>query len=172
MVMTVIDSDSYRAVMSRWASGVSLVTCCANGEPVGCTVSALTSLSLVPPRLLVCLDLSARTLGYLRTARRFCVNVLGAEQVHLPRRFASRESTQAEKFADVSYRLEHGTVVLEGCIATLVCDVVEELVHGDHAVVVGEVVHGDETDGDPLIFFRSDFGTLRAEDHGSACVER
>jgi flavin reductase (DIM6/NTAB) family NADH-FMN oxidoreductase RutF len=159
-----VDALAFRGLMSRWATGVSLITCCADGEPAGCTVSALTSLSLEPPRLLVCLDLTARTLAHLRTVKRFCVNVLGAEQQELSRRFASRTSTQAEKFAGVPFAMAHGTVVLEGCIATLVCDVVDELVHGDHAVIVGEVVHGEANDDDPLIFFRSGFSMLRDED--------
>ncbi|MCW2976594.1 MAG: flavin reductase family protein [Actinomycetia bacterium] len=156
------DSPSFRGLMSRWATGVSLITCAGDDGPVGCTVNALTSLSLDPPRLLVCLDLTARTLEHLRAAGRFCVNMLGAEQQELSRRFASRSSTQAEKFDGTLYRSDHGTILLEGCIATLVCDVVDELVHGDHAIIVGEFVHGDARDGDPLIFFRSEFGTLVA----------
>jgi flavin reductase (DIM6/NTAB) family NADH-FMN oxidoreductase RutF len=88
--------------------------------------------------------------------------MLAAEQQELSRRFANRSSTQAEKFDRVGYRFDHGTILLEGCIATLVCDVVEELVHGDHAIVVGEFVHGDAREGEPLIFFRSEFGTLVA----------
>ena len=167
-----VDPASFRGLMSRWATGVSLITCCATDEPVGCTVSALTSLSLEPPRLLVCLDLTARTLGHLRTAGRFCVNVLSAEQGELPRRFASRTSTQAEKFAGVPYLVEQGTIVLGGCIATLVCNVVDEFVHGDHAVVVGEVVHGEGNSGNPLIFFRSEFDTLRGEHVRPAAGER
>jgi flavin reductase (DIM6/NTAB) family NADH-FMN oxidoreductase RutF len=156
-----VDADSFRSLMSRWATGVSLITCrAADNEPVGCTVSALTSLSLDPPRLLVCLDLTARTLAYLRSAGRFCVNVLSAEQQELPRRFASRASTQAEKFEGVSWIEELGTIRLEDCIATLICDVVDEFIHGDHAVIVGEVLHGESGDAAPLIFFRSAFATL------------
>jgi 4-nitrophenol 2-monooxygenase / 4-nitrocatechol 4-monooxygenase, reductase component len=161
---TSVDAAAFRGLMSRWATGVSLITCCVEGEPAGCTVSALTSLSLEPPRLLACLDLTARTLAHLRTVKRFCVNVLAAEQQELSRRFASRTSTQAEKFEGVPFAMAHGTVVLEGCIATLVCDVVDELVHGDHAVIVAQVVHGEANDDDPLIFFRSGFSMLRDED--------
>jgi flavin reductase (DIM6/NTAB) family NADH-FMN oxidoreductase RutF len=156
------DAAGFRGLMSRWATGVSLITCAGADGPVGCTVNALTSLSLEPPRLLVCLDLTARTLEHLRSAGRFCVNMLGAEQRELSRRFASRSSTQAEKFDGTLYRSDHGTILLEGCLATLVCEVVDELVHGDHAIVVGEFVHGEARDGDPLIFFRSEFGTLVA----------
>lgn len=55
-----------------------------------------------------------------------------------------------EKFDGVSYRFDHGTILLEACLATLVCNVVEEL------------VHGGALEGEPLIFFRSAFGTLVA----------
>jgi flavin reductase (DIM6/NTAB) family NADH-FMN oxidoreductase RutF len=156
------DGAAFRGLMSRWATGVSLITCATDEGPVGCTVNALTSLSLDPPRLLVCLDLTARTLEHLRSAGRFCVNMLAAEQQGLSRQFASRSSTQAEKFDGVPFRFDHGTILLEGCLATLVCDVVEEIVHGDHAIVVAEFVHGEALEGEPLIFFRSEFGTLVA----------
>jgi flavin reductase (DIM6/NTAB) family NADH-FMN oxidoreductase RutF len=156
------DGAGFRGLMSHWATGVSLITCATDEGPVGCTVNALTSLSLDPPRLLVCLDLTARTLEHLRSAGRFCVNMLGAEQHGLSRRFASRSSTQAEKFDGVPFRFDQGTILLEGCLATLVCDVVEEIVHGDHAIVVGEFVQGEALEGEPLIFFRSEFGTLVA----------
>ena len=155
-----LDKARFRSLMSQWATGVSLVTCLSEDGPVGCTVNALTSLSLEPPELLVCLDLTARTLEHLRGVRRFAINMLSADQAELCARFASRTSTQAEKFDGTPVLERHGTILLEGCIATVVCDVVEELIHGDHAIIIAEAVQGEAREGAPLIFYRSALATL------------
>ena len=53
-----MNAKSYRRLMSNWVTGVSLITCVDQEGPVGCTANALTSLSLDPPQILVCFDLT------------------------------------------------------------------------------------------------------------------
>ena len=155
-----IERTSFRQLMSQWATGVSVITCLDDQVPAGCTANALTSLSLDPPRLLVCFDLSARTLASVRRSRRFTVNVLTASQEEICGRFASRAS-HADKFAGVPYRVAFDTVLLEDCMAAIVCEVADELVHGDHVIVVGDVIHGElPVAAPPLIFFQSQFVQL------------
>jgi flavin reductase (DIM6/NTAB) family NADH-FMN oxidoreductase RutF len=62
----------------------------ASAQPVGTTASAVTSLSLNPPLLLVCLDRDSRTLAAVRAHGGFAVNVLEARQRHLSANFARR----------------------------------------------------------------------------------
>ena len=65
--------------MGHFATGVTVVTSVgADGEPVGTTANAVSSLSLDPPLLLVCFDLSSATLEAIRSHGAFVVNVLGA----------------------------------------------------------------------------------------------
>jgi len=155
-----IERTSFRQLMSQWATGVSVVTCLDEERPAGCTANALTSLSLDPPRLLVCFDLSARTLASVRRSGRFAINVLTASQEDVCRRFASRAS-HADKFDGVPHRLAFDTVILENCMAVIICEVADELVHGDHVIVVGDVVHGElPVEARPLIFFQSQFVQL------------
>ncbi len=49
-----LDSTSWRRLMSHWATGVSVVTSLGPEGPRGCTVNALTSVSLEPLLLLIC----------------------------------------------------------------------------------------------------------------------
>src|SRR6202000_2539170 len=80
-----------REAMGLFATGVTVVTSVgADGEPVGTTANAVTSLSLDPPLVLVCFDLKSATLAAIRGHRAFAVNVLGQRQHQLSTNFAKR----------------------------------------------------------------------------------
>ncbi len=84
-----IPAAEFRAAMGHFATGVTVVTSVdADGAPVGTTANAVTSLSLDPPLILVCFDLSSLTLAAIRERGAFAVNVLAAEQKHLSAGFA------------------------------------------------------------------------------------
>lgn len=152
--ITPVDGAGHRRLMGRWATGVSLVTTTADGAPHGCTLNALSSLSLDPPTLIVCLGEQTRTLAAVRQTGRFAVNVLAAEQADVSRTFADKALSTAERFAAVPYAIRFGVPVIDGCVATVVCDVLEERVLCDHVIVVGRVVSGSVADeSEPLVFF-------------------
>src|SRR5579871_4264488 len=80
-----------RDAMGHFATGVTVITSVgADGEPVGTTANAVTSLSLEPPLVLACFDLSSSTLGAIRQHGAFAVNVLGQRQHQLSANFAKR----------------------------------------------------------------------------------
>ena len=61
-------SANFRLAMREFASGVAIVTCANGKELAGCTVTALASLSLSPPSLVICLErggvrANSRTVG-------------------------------------------------------------------------------------------------------------
>src|SRR5580700_1036201 len=66
-----VSAVEFREAMGHFATGVTVITSIGeDGEPVGTTANAVTSLSLDPPLLLVCFDLSSATLQAIRgTAR-------------------------------------------------------------------------------------------------------
>jgi flavin reductase (DIM6/NTAB) family NADH-FMN oxidoreductase RutF len=88
-----LPAAEFREAMGHFATGVTVVTSVdADGEPVGTTANAVTSLSLDPPLVLVCFDLGSQTLRAIRGHGAFVVNVLAAPQQHLSRNFARRAS--------------------------------------------------------------------------------
>jgi flavin reductase (DIM6/NTAB) family NADH-FMN oxidoreductase RutF len=150
-----MDADRYRRLMGFWATGVSVVTARSGEGPAGATANALTSLSLEPPRALVCFDISSRTLHAVRESERFAVNVLAAGQEEVSRLFATK-ATQEEKFAAVACHDEHGAPVIEGCLAWFVCSLESELKTGDHVVAFGRVLAGGHlSEAEPLLYYRS-----------------
>jgi flavin reductase (DIM6/NTAB) family NADH-FMN oxidoreductase RutF len=79
-----------RAALGHFATGVTVVTAAGGDTHHGTTANAVSSVSLDPPLLLVCLRDESLTLSAMRESGRFAVNVLHADQEHLARRFARR----------------------------------------------------------------------------------
>ena len=136
-VSTTIDPRELRRLMSHWATGVAVITSRGETGPRGATTNALTSLSLDPLLVLVALDLdlehARRRSGH---SGRFCVNILGADQEELARRFATKASGE-EKLAGVPHELIDEVPVLGGTVAWLACELEQELDGGDHAILIG-----------------------------------
>ena len=155
-----VEPDRFRAVMGHFATGVAVVTATGPEGPVGMTANAVCSLSLDPLLLLVCFDNGARTLRVVRETERFGVNVLGAGQEELARRFASK-LPEAEKFEGVPHSVHDGIPVLEDALAWVGCTLDRLIPGGDHTIGIG-AVRAAETGGagEPLRVVPRRFGGL------------
>jgi len=152
-----VDGAVFRRVIGNFMSGVVVITTEHDGVRYGMTVSAVSSLSLDPPMLLVCLNARSTTQEAVRRAERFAVNILAEDQGHLAERFAS--SGSADKFGEVDTRRGcTGVPLLPGALAAVECRVAEVVAGGTHRVFLAEVVHAETTEGAPLAYFRGKFG--------------
>jgi flavin reductase (DIM6/NTAB) family NADH-FMN oxidoreductase RutF len=154
-----------REAMGHFATGVTVVTSVgADGEPVGTTANAVTSLSLEPPLVIVCFDVGSATLAAIRGHGAFAVNVLGHRQRQLSANFARRGL--AAVWDDVRHqRGPTGSPRLADVIAVIECTTEQTLPGGDHEIVIGHVRHV-ETNGDgatPLLFWRGEYTTLEGQ---------
>ena len=153
---TGVSSTEFRHAIGHFATGVTVVTSVGlDGAPVGTTASAVSSLSLDPPLILVCFDRASVTLDAIAAHGAFAVNVLGARQQHLSANFARRGLAAA--WDGVRHRRGRtGSPRLDGVIATLECTVEHQLEGGDHEIIVGRVreVETSGDDAEPLIFWR------------------
>src|SRR4051795_9156164 len=131
----------------------------ARGRPsYGTTASAVTSLALAPPMLLICMNKQSETGRAVARSRRFGVNILGADQVDLAERFAQKGG---DKFAGVPVTPgKWGEPLFDDALATLECRVAEETTGGTHYVFLAEVESGTARGGAPLAYFRGEFGRL------------
>jgi flavin reductase (DIM6/NTAB) family NADH-FMN oxidoreductase RutF/DNA-binding GntR family transcriptional regulator len=156
---SVADAAVFRRVIGSFMSGVVVITTSHDGNRHGATVSAVSSLSLDPPMLLVCLHAASATQDAVNRSGTFAVNILAEDQGQLAERFARPGST--DKFDGVAVRTGHtGVPVFEGALAVVECRVVEAVTGGTHRVFLGSVVHAEATEGSPLAYFRGNFGKL------------
>jgi flavin reductase (DIM6/NTAB) family NADH-FMN oxidoreductase RutF len=155
------DRQRFRAVMGHFTTGVAVVTAQGGNGAVGMTTNALCSLSLDPLLVLVCFDNAARTLPVVRETGRFGVNVLRAGHEGMSGQFASKLPLE-RKFDEVGYSLEHGAPVLDDALAWLVCDLRELLPGGDHTIGIGAVRAMGHGEGEPLVWYRGGYGSLKA----------
>lgn len=155
-----IDAQAFRDALGRFATGVSVITAAASdGRAVGVTVSSFASLSLEPPLILFCLGLNTDNLEAYASHGAVCINVLAEGQLALSERFAI---PGGDKFAGFDHRPgDNGCQVLDGCLVSLECSIVNEYVGGDHLIIVGRVerLHRDG-EGKPLLRFRGDYAKL------------
>jgi flavin reductase ActVB len=162
LLMTPIDATLFRQTMSRYASGVTIVTVMDEaGTPWGLTANAVSSVSLHPPLVLVCIDKKANTYEAVTKASSFAMNFLNGRQDELALLFATRG---ADKFAGVSYQLgvTGAPLLPEVSLAVIECRTFAQYPGGDHTIVVGEVVTASLGEGQPLLFYDRKFGTFVA----------
>jgi flavin reductase (DIM6/NTAB) family NADH-FMN oxidoreductase RutF len=157
-----ISSDDFREALSRFASGVTVVTVEDREGPVGFTATGFTSVSLLPPLVLVCLAKDASVYEAIVGASSFGVSILDATQTSLARRFAQSD---IDRFDSVALR--YGEVahvpLIEGALAHLECrrHALQDV--GDHTLVVGAVVAASAGTGWPLVHFARRFGGFVTE---------
>lgn len=153
-----VDSDEFRSLCGLWPTGVSIVTTRdGQGRSYGVTMNSVTSVSLEPPLLLICLRNESDTLTAMRESGMFCINLLASGQEDLSRRFAHRRPDKFKGTRTHDGRL--GAPVLEGVLAALECRVEEVYPGGDHRIVVGEMVHGVRYNENalPLVYFKGNY---------------
>ncbi|MFQ5382537.1 MAG: flavin reductase family protein [Dehalococcoidia bacterium] len=159
-------SDDFRSALSRFASGVTVVTArSGDGTDVGFTASAFSSLSLDPPLVLVCLDRSAESFPVFEQAPSFAISILGADQEEAAVRFATRG---ADKFGGSVLEAGDATglPLVAGAIAHLECAMHDQLEGGDHVILVGRVVRAASNGDRPLLYFNRAFGEFDAGGDG------
>jgi 3-hydroxy-9,10-secoandrosta-1,3,5(10)-triene-9,17-dione monooxygenase reductase component len=145
-------AEELRAVMGRFATGVTVVTTAGEGgRPLGSTANAVSSVSLSPPLVLVCLREESETLAALRRSGVFAINVLAEDQRGIADRFARRDAGWDGVHHE---QRDTGSPLLDGTLATLDCAVHDETPGGDHAIVIGRVLGVRVSEGPrpPLLF--------------------
>jgi flavin reductase (DIM6/NTAB) family NADH-FMN oxidoreductase RutF len=139
------------------------VTTAETGGYRGTTVSALTPVSLEPPRLLVCLERASRMAELIPETSVFAVSILDRAQEFLAERFAGRAPVPDPRLTGISYTVAaNGCPVLGGSLAWVACRVVAVHDGGDHLIVVGEVAEssvGPDTD-DPLLTYEGRYRSI------------
>lgn len=153
------DTKSFRQCLGKFATGVTVVTCCdANGNPCGITANSFSSVSLEPPLVLWNIAKVSNSLEAYLDAKHFAINVLAEDQQSLSAHFARSDHTL---FDGIEYSLtDDGAPKLTGTLALFECRTHEIHDCGDHFIIVGEVTGFSAGDGNPLLFYGGSYRNI------------
>lgn len=159
-----IDVQLFKDAMAHWASGVTVVTTHANERPVGITVSSLTSVSLDPPQILICVSRKLFTHQAIEQSGAFAVNILGTDHLEWGMRFAGMVPELSDRFAGIATHVAvTGAPILSDVLGWLDCRVRHAYDGGDHTIFVGEVMAaGASEERSPLLYFNRTWRQLDA----------
>ena len=153
----------FRAVIGRFVTGVTVVTCDHEGRRYGTTASAVSSVSLSPPTVLVCMDRGSDTRSAVLATGVFALNILHEGQEDLALGFARKIDSKFDGIEVVRGR--SGAPLLPEALGHLECRLVDTLEAATHTILVARVEYLTGVPGRPLAHFGGDFVRLGAE-HG------
>ena len=156
-----VSKDLFKQTLGFFPTGVTVTTAyAANGQVVGMTASAFSSVSLDPLLVLMCPAKDAECYSALTKADYFSIHLLAGDQGQLAWQFAKSDIDKTQGLA--LDKGPNGSPKIQGCLAYLEC--CHHALHdgGDHGILVGAVTHIElpETDREPLVYCKSALGPL------------
>jgi flavin reductase (DIM6/NTAB) family NADH-FMN oxidoreductase RutF len=128
-----------RNAMRRLASGVAIISAQGPDGPMGLAATSITSLSLDPPSMLVCINKSASLHAHLSVGCRLCVNLLSANQRDVAAAFGGAVARELRFTVGTWEPDGHGVFRLDEAQANISCAVDELINYGTHTIVIAKV---------------------------------
>jgi len=143
----------FKGAMRRLASGVAIIVAKGEDGPVGMAATSITSLTMDPPAVLVCVNRSAGIHACLAPGKPVGVNLLSRGQKEVSMAFSgavARELRFGVGHWDVDAR---GYPVLAGAQANLDCVIDSLISYGTHSIAIARVEAVRLSDAfDPLVY--------------------
>jgi 3-hydroxy-9,10-secoandrosta-1,3,5(10)-triene-9,17-dione monooxygenase reductase component len=149
-----MDTDAeteLRRSLGRFATGVTVVTCCApDGSPRGITANSFSSVSLDPPLVLWNIAKVSNSLHDYLGATHFAIHVLRASQQQYAEHFARADHSLYE---GIDHEISADRVpILPDVLARFECTTREIHEAGDHHIIIGEILAHSRAEGPALVF--------------------
>lgn len=145
-------SSAFLSAMRGLAATVSIVASEDEAGRVGLIATSVTSLSLEPPSLLVCLNRSSRSSAALLKAEIFSVNALNCDQIDVARSFGST-ADRLRRFETGRWDSGRGAPILLGAQASFICRRAQTIAYGTHDILVGELLLANpNAEAQPLVY--------------------
>ena len=159
-MQTSIDSSQFRQIMSRFVTGVTVVTSRSGQDIHGLTCNAFCSITVKPCTVMVSVAKDTRSWPLIEKSQIFAVNILSQTQSEISDRFSGRhKDKENNRFEGISWTTDiTGAPILKGTQAYLDCQLTQSFDGGTHTLFLGEVValNLDDTKS-PLVFFSSSY---------------
>ncbi|MEM3670148.1 MAG: flavin reductase family protein [Thermoprotei archaeon] len=159
-----VNPETFRRAMSRFATGVTVVTTVHQGEKMGSTVQAFSSISLNPKLVMVSLNSEGRTKKYIEASGIFAVSVLSEKDSDVSKRFADPTLNAEQRFSGIEWFTGiTGSPIISSAIAYVECSVKQRVEAGDHTIFIGEVLRAEATSESafPLLYYMSSYWSIK-----------
>ncbi len=151
-----VTAEYLRQVMSKFCTGITIITTKTDNFYHGLTVNSFTSVSLYPPLVLFCRKEKPFAQGFLAIGEYFMINILSSHQKDLASKFANPKLDSKMRFEKVNFSpsSKKGIPLLTGCLGNLECKKKEVIKMGDHSIYIGKVedIHLNE-EKSPLLYY-------------------
>ncbi len=156
------ENADFKEAIKKFATGVCVVTTESDGEVNGMTATAISSLSVTPPQVIVCIDKKNNSHALIKKSSAFAINVLSVNQRESSDIFATPGKAKAEHLRSLKTMTRStGSPIITDSIAFLDCKLISIHDGGDHSIFVGVVVDsGTLLDESPLLYFNGDYNSL------------
>ncbi|HMA38825.1 MAG TPA: flavin reductase family protein [Gemmatimonadales bacterium] len=156
-----MDDAARKTILRRFPYGLYAVTVAHDGDEHGMTANWVTQAAFEPPMVVVAVENTSKTIGMIRDAHYFVINLLEAGQRELAGRLgrSSEEAPQKLKGIKTKPAPVSKTPVLAEAIGWVECRTVASLPSGDHTLFLGEIVEAgmENADGQPLMLAEAGF---------------
>jgi flavin reductase (DIM6/NTAB) family NADH-FMN oxidoreductase RutF len=135
--------DVFKLAMRRLTAAVSVITTGEGGQKYGMVVTAVCSLGVTPPSLLISVAHTASMHGPLMRTRKFGVNILPTDHADIIAPFSGKVKGQ-DRFLHGNWTMtKEGIPHLLGAQASLFCDIAQSFEYAGHTVCIGRLTHGE-----------------------------
>ena len=155
-----MDKTDFRQLCGRFATGITVLTTTHNGQHHGITINSFTSVSIVPPLVLFCINKEARFNAPLIANTQLTINILSDKQQDISNRFANPSLSPEERFKDLALKSGHEYPVFVDSLACLVTKLHATHDGGDHWIYIAEVSKGSVFGGSPLLYNAGSYASV------------
>jgi flavin reductase (DIM6/NTAB) family NADH-FMN oxidoreductase RutF len=157
-------AEEFRLAMRGFAASVAIVASAEAGVRAGIVATAVMSISLTPPSLMVAINRFSSCLGLFLRRRAFSVNLLNRQQAEVASRFNKRKPN--ERFCEGRWEyLSEGEARVGGlpflcdAQANIFCNIDEAIESHTHTLLIGRVRCLRSGQGiDPLLYCDGQYG--------------
>lgn len=148
-----IEIARFKQSMRHIASPVGVVTTHQGDLRHGLTATAICSVSMEPPSMLVCVNRNASAEQIIARSGSFAINMLTDEQHGIARLFSTSGTTPEQRYAEGEWHtLVTGSPILKGAVAAFDCVVEECIQSGTHHLYIGRVLAAEYLDQNVLLY--------------------
>jgi flavin reductase (DIM6/NTAB) family NADH-FMN oxidoreductase RutF len=153
--MKKINSKLFKQAMSKFATGITVITINNKNQYIGKTVNSFAALSLKPSLVLFSLDKKSTSLKFYNISKYIGINILTSKQKKISSHFSLKnpqwDSTN-------SFITSNNLPMILDALVNLECKKIKTISQGDHIIFICEIINLKINDKfKPLIYLNSEY---------------